>query len=209
MPEPSDKKVRFLPFHAVNEFMTDDYRLDILRVVFTSQMLLSEERQNAIDRLCKRYIQVPGFRNAVKAPAALKVKPAAQAFQKSSEMVAGSLAAWAEIKGDLQQRVYDLLKNRSWDLLPIETDRTRLPGFITVWPKGEDFDAIQKAYAQAYPDSPASDNDIALMTVWVTGRLPYELAEAGEPEASISPEHNSAPIPAHLPTGKQTSEGNG
>jgi hypothetical protein len=69
-----------------------------------------------------------------------------------------------------------MLQNRKWELLPMEADRTRLPGFITVWPKGEDFEALNQAYAEAHPDAPAESNDIALMVVWLSARLPYSFS---------------------------------
>jgi hypothetical protein len=172
---PDDQKAAFFPFHAINDFMTDEFRLDVVRTVFNRLEELPEEQRGAVDRLSKKLVQVPGFRNSAKAPNALKIKPAAGAFEKSPPLVAAVLSAWAWLHPELRQQVYDLLVSRGWEVLPPEADRTRLPGFLTRWPKKEDFEAINAAISEAYPGQEAASNDVSLMTVWISGRLPYTL----------------------------------
>jgi hypothetical protein len=70
--------------------------------------------------------------------------------------------------------VYDLLVARGWELLPPEADRTVLPGFLTKWPKGETFEVLNEVFLKMYPGTQASDDDISLMVVWLSGRLPYQ-----------------------------------
>jgi len=72
-------------------------------------------------------------------------------------------------------------------VLPIEAERAKLPGFMTRWPKDEDFDILYEAYTGRYPESEANSDDVSLMVVWIGGRLPFEEGEAwpaDEPEAS-------------------------
>jgi hypothetical protein len=175
-----EKKVSFLPFHAINEFMTPEYRLVVVRSALEALPGLPESFRAPIDRLTRKHVQVTGFRNSLKAPLALKVRPLASAYEKNPELVAAVLSAWAEAHAGLRQRVYDLLKSRNWELLPPDTDRTKLPGFLTKWPKGEDFTTLNQAFVEKYPDDPAPSDDVSLMVVWLSGRLPYEMSEGNE-----------------------------
>lgn len=145
MPE---KKQEFLPFHAINEFMRDDYRRTVVREVLHATSQLPPEYQEAIEKQTKRSVKVPGFRNSGLAPAGMRVAPTASAFEKYPDMVGVILAAWAEIHSGLRQQVFDLLTERGWELLPGEVNRAKLPGFLIHWPKGEDFEGIHKAFLE-------------------------------------------------------------
>jgi hypothetical protein len=168
-----NKKAKFLPFHALNEFMRPDYRLEVVRVALYALPELPENFRTPIEHLTRKFIQVPGFRNSGKAPAALRVRPTAEAFEKRPDLVAAILSAWAESHSELRQRIYDLLKARNWDLLPPEADRTKLPGFLPDWPSGEDFDILNEAYKEMFPEATNSTDDISLMVVWLSGQLPF------------------------------------
>jgi hypothetical protein len=173
----NDKEVSFFPYHAINEFMTDEYRETVVRSVLLDHAMLPEEYNSSIDRNIKKSVHIPGFRNSAKAPAQLRVKPAIDSFQKNPALVAAILAAWAELHASLRQQVYDLLVSRGWELLPIEADRTKLPGFLTTWPKGEDFETLYQAFTTSYPNVNPETNDVSLMVVWLCGRLPYEFVD--------------------------------
>ncbi len=174
-----DKKQEYLPFHAINEFMREDYRLTVVRAVLHSMAQLPPEYREAIIKLTKRIVKVPGFRNSSLAPAGVRVVPTAEAFEKNPEMVGAILAAWTETHSVLRQQVYDLLTERGWQLLPIEVNRAKLPGFMVHWPKGEDFEAINKAFHEKYPQVEINSDDVSLMTVWLGDRLPYKLEDEG------------------------------
>ncbi len=179
----NDKNVSFLPFNALNEFMRPDYRQIVIQSTLQAFPDLPESHQSALNRLTKKHVQIPGFRNSTAAPIPVRLKPVIRAFEKSAEMTAAVLSAWTETKPEIRQQVYDLLKARNWELLPPEADRTKLPGFLTSWPKGEDFSILNEAFTQAYPGASASTDDVSLMVVWLSGRLPYDQeGEAEEPE---------------------------
>ena len=183
------KEVSFFPYHAINEFMTDEFRADVVRLVLNHLAELPDELRSQIERLSKKTITVPGFRNSQKAPAALKLKPTIDAFQKDPSLVSAILAGWVELHAEMRQRVYDLLVGRGWDLLPIDADRRKLPGFLIQWYNGEDFDTLFHSYQVAYPGVIAKQNDVSLMAVWLCGRLPYEFVDMpektfNEPEAT-------------------------
>ena len=176
-PDNKNKEVRFFPYHAINEFMTDEYRADVVRLVLNRLAELPDEQRSEIEHLSKKAISVPGFRNSQKAPAALKIKPTIDAFQKNPALVAAILAAWAELQSELRQNVFSLLVDRGWEILPVETDRRKLPGFLMQWYNGEDFDTLYQAYQAAHPGMVVEQNDVCLMAVWLCGRLPYEFVD--------------------------------
>ncbi len=203
-----NQKTELLPFHAINEFMRPDFRLSVVRDVLSDLPRLSEERQSAINQLTRKLVKVPGFRNSEKAPAIVKTIPLAKSFEKSPELVGAILAAWADLRSELRQQMYDLLKARSWKImpavenlnietittellqnwaiLPAELDRSKLPGFYIWWPKGEDFDTLYNNFTTSYPDSDASLDQVGLMAVWLSLRLPYHIE--GEEESQVEPE---------------------
>lgn len=182
-----DKKVQFYPFQALNDFMRDDYRIKVLRSTLSALNSLPPEYQTPIDQMTKKLVQAPGFRNSAKAPINVRIRPLADAFQKNAKLAAAILHAWGEIHTELRQQTYDLLKARNWEVLPPEADRTKLPGFLIRWPKGEDFDTLIAAFKEMYPSSVASDDDISLMVVWVSTRLPYHVeGEEEQPEEATS-----------------------
>lgn len=175
-----NKEVQFFPFHAINEFMTDEYREAVIRSVLQRQAELPESLRSSLERLTQKTVRVPGFRNSSKAPAGLRLKPTIEAFKKNPALAAVILAAWAALHAQLSAQVFDLLRGRGWELLPADADRTKLPGFLTKWRKGEDFDTLYQAYLQEYQNNNAPKDDVSLMVVWLSGRLPYEFYETDQ-----------------------------
>jgi hypothetical protein len=181
-----DKKAEFLPFHAINQFMRNDYRLTVIRSALLALPGLDRKFSAPIDRLTKKLVQVPGFRNSAKAPARIKAIAMVNAFEKSPDLVAAILAAWGEAQIEFRQQVYDFLTARDWKLLPPEADRTKLPGFLTVWPAGEDYETLYEAFIEAFPDNQPGIDDLSLMVVWLSGRLPYQKAGEEEPGEELN-----------------------
>jgi hypothetical protein len=175
-----EKTTQFLPFHAINEFMRDDYRMSVIRSTLSTLPGASKDHRDQIEKLTKKFVQIPGFRISTKAPVSLRLKPTIDAFEKRPQLVSAIMAAWSENHSELRSQVYELLVSRGWEVLPADADRTKLPGFIPVWPKDEDFEKLTLAFKEKYPSIAAEDDDISLMVVWVSGRLPYESASGNE-----------------------------
>jgi hypothetical protein len=173
-------KAEFLPFHAINNFMLPEFRQSILQEVLSNLDSLSPERRGAINGQLKRLLKVPGFRNSANAPIKIKIKNSVTPFERNPEFVAQIVAGWTELNLELRQQVFDLLTERGWEMLPIDADRTKLPGFLTRWPAKETFEAVNAAFHEKYPEQQTEDNDISLMTVWLSDRLPYDLIEEEE-----------------------------
>lgn len=177
-----DKKVQFVPFHALNEFMLNDYRLHVIQVVFNGFDRLPGERRSALNGMVKRFVQVPGFRNSSQAPAGVKARSSVTVFERHPEFVAQILQGWAELHPELRAMVFDFLKAREWELLPAEADRSKLPGFLPDWPEGQDYDILGEGFKGMYPEAQVDENDLRLMIVWLSGRLPYDMYANGVEE---------------------------
>ncbi len=178
----SEKEVAFLPFHALNDFMLPDFRRQVVRSTLTALPSLQKPIRGSIEKQIRKNVRVPGFRNSAKAPVSVQVAPMIKAFEKHPDLVAAVLAGWAETLPELRSQVYELLRQRDWEILPLDANRTRLPGFLTRWPAGEDFETLNQAFAESYPDSNAASDDVSLMTVWLSGRLPVDVQD-GEGDA--------------------------
>jgi hypothetical protein len=172
-----DKTAEFIPFHALNEFMRPDYRLHVVRTALSAASTLPDDLRKPLEKLVKKHVKVQGFRSSDKAPARLKAQPASEAFEKNPELVGAVLTAWAEAQTELRQQVYEMLNERGWQVLPVEADRTRLPGFFINWPISEAFESLHQDFAARNPQSGAGPDDISLMTVWVGMRLPYQIID--------------------------------
>lgn len=195
----TENQVEFLPFHAINEFMRDDFRLAVIRSAFSSMSSLPESHRLTLNRLTGKLVKIPGFRRSDKAPALVRAIPTVKAFEKSPELVAAILSAWAEAHASLRAQVYEILvgrgwktfsaemlnpanlpslkSERDWGILPVEADRTRLPGFLSFWPKGETFEILYQKFSEKFPETPASLDETSLMAVWLALRLPYQIVD--------------------------------
>jgi hypothetical protein len=168
------KQMQFIPFHAINEFMRNDFRVILLRSTMQALPELPPKNQASINKLTKKYVKVPGFRNSAKAPASVKAVGMVKAFEKEPKLVAAVISAWAEANTELRTQIYDILSGFGWKLLPPEANRTRLPGFLTEWPEEEDYEMIYDTYTEAHPEGEYSIDEVSLMAVWISLRLPVE-----------------------------------
>ena len=179
MPE----KVEYLPFHAINEFMRDDYRLAVISEVLTNQDKLAAEKRSILGKIISRYVTVQGFRNGNLAPVGRKAKGTATLFERSPELVAVVVESWSRLHEELAKIVFEVLTEREWnDLQPLEFDRSQLPGFLIHWPKTDTFEELIKAVYEKGPELNESDDNISLMAVWIGNRLPYDLYESATEE---------------------------
>jgi hypothetical protein len=172
-----DKKIQFLPFHAINAFMRPDYRLEVVKTLLSDLSTVPEGKRAQLTRFIKQYVVIPGFRHSVLAPLSVKIKPFIAVFEKKPELAALTIDIWATQHSDLRDKAFQFLVERGWEILPLDADRTKLPGFMTTWPKDEDFEVINKAFTAKYPDAGYSEDNVSLMVVWLSGRLPYQTIE--------------------------------
>ncbi|MHC1740906.1 MAG: hypothetical protein AB9897_07325 [Anaerolineaceae bacterium] len=172
MPE----KVEYLPFHAINEFMRDDYRLAVITEVLSNQDKIAAEKRAILGKLIAKFVIVQGFRNSNLAPVGRKAKSSTTLFEHSAEFVALIIDSWRELHLPLAGAVFAELSAREWEnLQPLEGDRLQLPGFLIHWPIKDNFEVLIKAVKERAPELVESDDNISLMVVWLGNRLPYDL----------------------------------
>jgi hypothetical protein len=170
----NEEQLKYIPFHAINEFMRVDFRLNVIRSTFSRLNELDRKNTASIDKLIRRHVKVAGFRNSAKAPVTMKAVAAVKPFEKEPQFVAGILEAWSEINTDLKTMMFEILNDRGWNLLPLDANRTKLPGFLTLWPEEDDYEVLYEAFKKAYPENNISIDETSLMAVWLSGRLPIE-----------------------------------
>lgn len=207
----TENSIQFLPFNAINEFMRPDFRLIVIRDTLNNLKQLDNKDQEGINRMIKRFVKVPGFRNSDKAPTTIKIIPASKTFETNPEFVAAIIAAWSKIHNELGDFVYQVLKSRGWyffpdeiktainipdlksetdwGILPRDADRRVLPGFLIYWPQNQDFEAIYEDFSNLFPEAHYSIDEVSLMTVWLVNRLPYHVGE--EKTENTEPEEAS------------------
>ena len=173
----NEKKQKYLPFHAVNEFMRDDYRLTILQDVLSNLEKTMPDHRQSIGRMITKGVQIQGFRNSNLAPIGMKVKNSTKLFERSPEFAAVIMEAWSRLHEQLKTTIGILLQERDWVVYPSELDRSRLPGFQIDWPKKDNFSVLIEDLRGRAPELSETDDDISLMVVWVGNRLPYSLFE--------------------------------
>ena len=69
----SKPQVSFLPFHALAQFMRDDYRQTVIRHTMNAYADLPEDLRANIDKQTKKFVTIPGFRNSIKAPLSVAI----------------------------------------------------------------------------------------------------------------------------------------
>lgn len=170
-----EKKVQVLQFHAVNEFMREDYRLIVLHEVFSALDLCTPMQKQLILRMFSKNVTVPGFRNSGLAPLSIKIKNSPTLFERSHDFSATIMECWSNLHPELKSAIHALLTERGWTLQPLEIDRSLLPGFQIDWPKTDKFEVLINALQESHPEMKESDDNISLMAVWVGNKLPYNL----------------------------------
>jgi hypothetical protein len=170
---------KYLPFHAINEFMRDDYRLTILQEVLSDQSVVKAEVHSRIGRMISKGVQIPGFRNSNQAPAAIKVKHCVSLFERSPEFSALVIEAWSDLHGALKKDMWELLKSRGWNIPVMDADHSQLSGFQLDWNKADTFEVLIDEIKKKNPGTQESDDNISLMAVWIGNRLPYNLYDEG------------------------------
>lgn len=176
--EPKNKnKAAFLPWSAINAFMLEDFQLEVMTKVLTGYDHLESEQRRSLNAQIKKGVKVPGFRNSTTAPLAIRIRHSIEYFETSAAFASNVLSAWAQIYHDLAETIFTFLTERNWIVMPLEASREKLPGFLTQWPQEDEFEVLTAAFHEKYPEDEHTDNQISLMSVWLSGRLPYELVE--------------------------------
>jgi len=161
-----------LPLISLNVFLLPDFRREILTTVLNQKDNLSPEIKQEFRQAIKEFVKISGFRNPLAAPQALQVRAMESPFEKESRFVKAILSSWADINSDLQAKVQAVLPELGFepnDQAPLYPDPEN--AFAVGWPEDLSFEKLADLVKQK-TETDASSNEISLMTVWLTGRLP-------------------------------------
>ena len=161
-----------LPLISLNVFLLPDFRREILTTVLNQKDNLSPEIMQELRQAIKEFVKISGFRNPLAAPQALQVRAMESPFEKESRFVKAILSSWADINSDLQAKVQAVLHELGFepnDQAPLYPDPEN--AFAVGWPEDLSFEKLADLVKQK-TETDASSNEISLMTVWLTGRLP-------------------------------------
>jgi len=161
-----------LPLISLNVFLLPDFRREILTTVLNQKDNLSPEIKQEFRQAIKEFVKISGFRNPLAAPQALQVRAMESPFEKESRFVKAILSSWADLKLDLGAKVQSVLPELGFepnDQAPLYPDPEN--AFAVGWPEDLSFEKLADLVKQK-TEIDASSNEISLMTVWLTGRLP-------------------------------------
>ncbi len=167
----------YLPFKAINVFIERNYLEKVINELLEGIETLSKEEQAEFISFFRKYVNILGFRNPVRAPLSLKIHAYASAFEDKDEVVPYTLTTWAKIKSGLAKQVKNWLESEGWDNLALERSYEADEGFIANWPKGFTFDKLEKNFKKAFPNEKPQRDDLILMTLWISGNLPKEQSD--------------------------------
>lgn len=167
----------YLPYKAINIFMERDYLEQVINEILQSLQTLPKEDQLSFTNQFRKYVNVLGFRNPVRAPLSLRVKAHVSAFEEKDEVIPFTLTTWAKLKQDFAKQVQTWLKEEGWENLTYIRTFTETEGFRQEWPENLTFDQIEEKYRKANPDHEISRDDLILMVLWTTGCLPKEQSD--------------------------------
>jgi len=167
-------EIEYLPYKAINVFIEREYLDQVLETVLDGKEDLPKEDQISFTKNFKQYITVLGFRNILKAPKRLQVNAFATAFESKNEVIPFTLSTWAKIKAQLASDVKAWLEAEGWENIAVERTFNETEGFLHTWPKDLTFEKIEKDFAKKNPKSEFDRNDLILMVIWLSGKLPSE-----------------------------------
>jgi len=163
-----------LPFKAINVFIEREYLENILEGILKGKESLSKEDQINFIKFFKTYVNVLGFRNAIRAPLSLQVKAYAAAFEEKNEVVPFTLSTWVKLNHDFAEIVKNWLGDQGMKDLALEREYSETEGFYNDWPTKLGFDKLVKNFEKSNPDVKFDRNDLILMALWISGQLPAE-----------------------------------
>lgn len=164
----------YLPFKTINVFVDNEFLQRTVSDVLKNLPELSKEEQISFNTLFREYVNVLGFRNPMRAPMSLRINAYVKAFQEKEEVVPFTLSTWTKINGDLAEKVKAWLKSEGWENLRLERRFGEDEGFIQDWPSALTFDKLVNDFRKSHPNLDYDENDIILMVLWISGKLPEE-----------------------------------
>lgn len=163
-----------LPFKSINVYIEREYLEKVVTNILEGVGKLNKEEQIRFSQDFRKHISVLGFRNPLRAPLSLQVNAYASAFEEKEEVIPFSLTIWSKVKTDLAEKVQSWLESEGWDDLALEREFEEDNGFVFDWPDDLSFDQVEEKFQNANPDFEYDRDDLILMVLWISGKLPIE-----------------------------------
>jgi hypothetical protein len=166
--------IETVPFKAINVFINQDYLESVLKAVLTGYKKLPKQKQIEFTHFLRKYVTILGFRDPSRAPLPLQINALAKAFEEKDEVVPYVLSIWAKVNKKLAADVTAWLEENKFENLASEREYAEEAGFTPDFPEKMSFDKVEKDFAKANPDAKYERDDLILMVLWISGRLPKE-----------------------------------
>ncbi|MEA3326044.1 MAG: hypothetical protein U9R53_01850 [Chloroflexota bacterium] len=169
--------IEYLPYKAINVFINHEYLEQLLESVLKGYNKLPKQKQIAFVKQFRQHVNVLGFRNAIRAPLSLQINAYISAFEEKNDVVPFTLSTWAELNPNLASEVENWLEAEGWNVLNRERDFIETEGFLANWPSKLTYDKLVKNFKKAKPNVKHNRDDLILMVLWISGKLPPELSD--------------------------------
>lgn len=160
------------PYKAINVFIDHDYLQNLIERVLVNIKELPKQDQIDFSQTFRHYVKVLGFRNPTQAPLPLQVKSYVEAFEDKEEIIPFTLSVWTKIEHDLAKKVKAWLEKKGWDNLSLERKFSESDGFSSNWPSELTIEKLSEEFTEDHPDLKFDQDDIILMILWISGKLP-------------------------------------
>lgn len=166
-----------LSFKTINIFIEHEYLEELLERILRGIENLPKDDQIGFAQHFRKYVNVLGFRNPLRAPLTLRVNAYAAAFEEKDEVVPFTLSIWTKINQPFANQVKDWLEKEGWKNLSLQRNFEDSEGFLNRWPQKMTFDKLVKAFKKDNPNIDFLRDDLILMILWISGQLPPEDSE--------------------------------
>ena len=175
MPESGLTDDKSLQINAVYEAINPTYRDEVVsRALGFREQLSNDANINLNSAIQKSRIRAPGYRDPLRAPHTLLRDPISQALDFQPDLAGAVLWAWAESQQTLHDRIVEHLKDAG---LEAEYPDFHAGKFRKRWPQNS-WRSQRDRFIQGDAEGNFSEDDVALMLCYVTGRVPIRPGES-------------------------------
>lgn len=162
------------PYRAINVYIERDHLENVLEQILSKLNSLPKPEQINFIKKFKQYVKVNGFRNPTMAPLPLRVNAYAIAFEEKDEVIPFTLSTWTKINPDLAATVKNWLDDKGWEDLVLDREYDETGGFKPEWPEDFSLENLVEQFQKDHPEGSFDPDNIILMALWVSGKLPKE-----------------------------------
>lgn len=164
----------YLPYKTINVFIERDHLQKILESILQNIKTLPKDDQISFGNFFREHVEIFGFRNPMRAPLPLQINAFVRAFEDKDEVIPFTLSTWTKINENFSKIVKEWLNSKGWKELRFEKKFDETEGFTRDWPENLTFENLKEEFNKVQKDLEYEDNDLMLMIMWISGKLPDE-----------------------------------